>query len=635
MRMSVLLVAVPSLALAQGRAASPVPQYPIEDFLASTIFSGASFSPDNRKILVSSDQSGVFNVYTITVQNGASERLTHSTADAIFGLSYFPRDARILYASDRAGNELTHIYVRSPDGSVRDLTPGDSLKAQFAGWARDLRSFFLLTNERDRRFFDLYEVNPESYERTVLYRNEAGLDVGDVSPDRRRLALVKSNTTNDSDVFLYDRETGETTKLTAHQGDVQNFGPEFTPDGRALDFLTNEGHEFQYLVRHDLATGERRVIHKFDWDILFTSFSRTGKYLAVAVNEDARTDVRLYEAATMQPIPLPNLPEGDITGLAFSRDETHLAFYVSGSRFPRDLYAMRIGTDGAATAPPRRLTRALSPRINPEHLVDGQVVRFASYDGLQIPGILYRPHGASSQRRAPALVQVHGGPGGQARVGYRADIQYLVNHGYTVFDINNRGSSGYGKTFYALDDRRHGEADLGDVVASKRMLIETGVVDAERIGIIGGSYGGYMVLAALTLQPDAFRTGVDLFGISNWLRTLRSTPPWWESFRRALYTEMGDPGTDDSLRLRRISPLVNAHAIRAPLMVLQGANDPRVLQVESDEIVAAARANGVPVEYIVFSDEGHGFVKKQNRIRGYRAILEFLDRHLKGQVGAR
>lgn len=210
-----------------------------------------------------------------------------------------------------------------------------------------------------------------------------------------------------------------------------------------------------------------------------------------------------------------------------------------------------------------------------------------------------------------------------------------MNHGYTVFDINNRGSSGYGKTFYAMDDRRHGEADLGDVVASKRMLVETGVVDPERIGIIGGSYGGYMVLAALTLQPDAFRTGVDLFGISNWIRTLRSTPPWWESFRKALYTEMGDPGTEDSLRLRRISPLVNARAIRAPLIVLQGANDPRVLRVESDEIVTAARANGVPVEYIVFPDEGHGFVKKENRIRGYKAILDFLDQYLRGGVGAR
>jgi dipeptidyl aminopeptidase/acylaminoacyl peptidase len=163
------------------------------------------------------------------------------------------------------------------------------------------------------------------------------------------------------------------------------------------------------------------------------------------------------------------------------------------------------------------------------------------------------------------------------------------------------------------------------------MLAATGFVDTTRIGIIGGSYGGYMVLAALTLQPDAFDVGVDLFGISNWSRTLTSIPPWWEAFRAALYQEMGDPATD-SVRLRRISPLFNATNIRAPLMVLQGANDPRVLQIESDEIVAAAKANGVPVEYIVFPDEGHGFVKKENEIRGYTAIISFLDRHLKGSA---
>jgi dipeptidyl aminopeptidase/acylaminoacyl peptidase len=223
---------------------------------------------------------------------------------------------------------------------------------------------------------------------------------------------------------------------------------------------------------------------------------------------------------------------------------------------------------------------------------------------------------------------VHGGPGAQAQVGYSALTQALVNHGYVVYDINNRGSSGYGKTFFALDDRRHGEADLADVVASRDMLGSTGYVDATRIGIIGGSYGGYMVLAALTLQPDAFRVGVDLFGISNWPRTLSSTPAWWGSFRDALFAELGDPERD-AARLRRISPLFNADKIKVPLMVLQGANDPRVLKVESDEIVAAAKKNGVPVEYIVFPDEGHGFVKKENEIKGYSAVIEFLDRYLK------
>ena len=202
-----------------------------------------------------------------------------------------------------------------------------------------------------------------------------------------------------------------------------------------------------------------------------------------------------------------------------------------------------------------------------------------------------------------------------------------MNHGYGVYAINNRGSSGYGKTFYAMDDKRHGEADLGDVVASKDMLIGTGWVDPDRIGIIGGSYGGYMVAAALAFEPDVFDVGVDIFGVTNWPRTLENIPPWWEAQREALYSEMGDPATDRE-RLHRISPLFHAANIRVPLMVLQGANDPRVLQVESDELVAAVRANGVPVEYVVFADEGHGFRNRDNEISGYGQILAFLDEHL-------
>jgi dipeptidyl aminopeptidase/acylaminoacyl peptidase len=314
-----------------------------------------------------------------------------------------------------------------------------------------------------------------------------------------------------------------------------------------------------------------------------------------------------------------------VRGLTISPNDSAFAFYASDGSVPNELYV------SSFAGTPRRLTNALDARIARRDLVVPSVVRFSSYDGVTVPGVLYRPHQASAAAKAPAIVFVHGGPGGQSAVGYSALVQALVNHGYVVFAINNRGSSGYGKTFYAMDDRKHGEADLGDVVASKRMLIETGYVDSARIGILGGSYGGYMTLAALTFQPDAFKAGVDLFGISNWSRTLLNIPAWWGSQKDALYAEMGDPKTD-SVRLQRISPLFHADRIKAPLMVLQGANDPRVLKVESDEIVAAAKRNGVPVEYVVFPDEGHGFVKKENEIAGYTKVIAFLDKYLKGST---
>jgi dipeptidyl aminopeptidase/acylaminoacyl peptidase len=225
-------------------------------------------------------------------------------------------------------------------------------------------------------------------------------------------------------------------------------------------------------------------------------------------------------------------------------------------------------------------------------------------------------------------VWVHGGPGGQTRRQYNAAIQFLVNHGYVILGINNRGSSGYGKSFNTADDHKHGREPLWDCVEAKKYLQSLPYVDPNRVGILGGSYGGYMVLAALAFKPEEFAVGVDIFGISNWLRTLESMPKWWEAQRAALYKEVGDPEKDKEF-LRETSPLFHADKILRPLLVLQGANDPRVIKPESDDIVAAVKKNGVPVEYVVFPDEGHGFTKKKNQIEGWSAILKFLDRYLK------
>lgn len=608
----------------QKEAAEPkeVPQYTIQDFLGTTDYAGASFSPDKSKILVSSNESGVYNAYAIPVEGGDPIQLTSSSGDYVFAMSYFPDDERFLYTSDQGGNELNHLYVREPDGAVTDLTPGEELKASFYSWAWDDGSFYVGSNERDKRFFDVYEYGIDGYEREMVFQNDAGYNFADVSPDRRYIALSKTITTTNSDIYLYDSESGDITLLTEHEGEIVHSPQTFSPDGKSLYYLTDRDSEFRYLARYDMESGDTEKTLEADWDVLYSYFSKHGKYMVVGINNDARTELRLYDAASMRLIDLPDLPDAEISNVSISRDESCLAFYASSSRMPRDLFYYDMsGRD------PRRLSKSLNPNIDPEYLVDGEVVRFSSFDGAEIPGILYKPHQAAEANKVPALVSVHGGPGGQARVRYSALTQYLVNHGYAVFAINNRGSSGYGKTFFRMDDRKHGEGDLDDCVASKEMLTETGYVDPDRIGIIGGSYGGYMVLAALAFRPQEFDVGVDIFGVSNWLRTLQSIPPWWESFKKALEVEMGD--FDDEDYLREISPLFHAEEIVKPMIVLQGANDPRVLQVESDEIVEKVRANGVPVEYIVFEDEGHGFMKNENRERGYKAILDFLEAHLK------
>jgi uncharacterized protein (DUF885 family)/dipeptidyl aminopeptidase/acylaminoacyl peptidase len=620
-----LICLLPAVATTAGEQPA---RYTIEQLMASDNFGGLSFSPDNRKLLLTSTRTGAANLYVIDVNGGEPRALT-SSKEPLAAIGYFPADERILYTSDGDGNELNHLYVRELDGSTRDLTPGEKVKAKFVAWARDHRSLFAVTNERDSRYFDLYEYALDGYARQLLFQNDEGYQVRAVSPDRRYVALSRILDNANTHAFLYDTRSRELKLLTMGKQPIASTPEAFSRDGAALFLNTDEGHEFQYLLRLDLKTGERKTVFKTDWDVQSAGVSADGKRLIVSVNEDARSRIHLLDARTFQPLPLTDLGPGTVENFELADGKPLAAAIVQNGDVPGDLYLLDLKSGNKT-----RLLRALAAAVDQNDLVAGEVVRFKSYDGLTIPGVLYIPKGVVQRADVPAVVNVHGGPGSESRIGYKPLVQYLVNHGYVVYDINNRGSSGSGKTFYHLDDHRHGDADLDDVVASRKMLTETGYVDPSRIAIMGGSYGGYMTLAALTFRPQAFAAGVDLYGVANWPRLLQNTPAWWTDLRRLLATEVGDPAKDDEY-LRRISPIFHAEKIVRPLMVLQGANDPRVLQVESDDIVAKARANGVPVEYLVFPDEGHFFRRKSTQIAAYSGIKEFLDKHVKSAAAGR
>ncbi|ANH70602.1 peptidase S9 [Mitsuaria sp. 7] len=591
--------------------------------MATTSVRGASFSQDERRILLSSNATGIFNVYSQSVDGGEPVALTTSTTESHYAVGYFRNDDRVLFTRDQGGNENNHLIVRELDGSERDLTPGDKVKAGFSGWSRDGDAFFVTTNERDARYIDVYRYDAKTYARTLIYQNNDGNAVFDVSGDGRWVALGKTNTTADSDVYLYDVQSKETKHLTPHQGVASFSTTDFDPESKTLLILSNEGSEFQRLIAYDLASGQKRDLEKSDWDIVYSSYSRDGRYRVTGVNADASLELRIVTTADNKPVVLPKLPGGELRGVTFSKSSQRMAFYLNGDRSPSNLYVYDFGTKQV-----KQLTRTLSKDIDPEELVEGRIVRFRSFDGMVIPSVYYEPKEASPTNKVPAVVMVHGGPGGQTTRGYAAMVQYLVNHGYAVLGINNRGSSGYGKTFFTADDGKHGREPLWDCIEAKTYLAGTGVIDPERIGIMGGSYGGYMTLAAMAFRPEAFKVGIDIFGVSNWLRTLESIPPYWESFRKALYLEIGDPVKDKDF-LVATSPLFHAKEIRKPLLVIQGRNDPRVIKPESDEIVDAVKKNGVPVEYVVFDDEGHGFSKKKNQIEANQKMLEFLDKYLK------
>ncbi len=623
MRSTALGLFLVALLVISGCSTEGPKQYTIEQFMNTLSVSGGSFSHDETRLLITTDGTGIRNAYTIPVSGGGMDQLTYSEDNSVFALSYFPKDDRFLCLADHEGNELYHIFLYDTDGTATDLTPYSGARAVFYGWTHEMDAFLFGSNKRDAKYMDVYLMDIKTLSAKMIYLNDAGYNFGWMSDDLRFIAMSKTNTTHDSDMYLYDRESGEVKHITPHDDDV-NFQPmHFSNDSRYLYYLTDEGAEFTYLCRYDISTGSSETVETADWDISYAYFSYSSRYRVTAINNDARTEIRIFDTEKNAQVELPELPDGVISSVGISRSEKLMRFYVNGSRSPNNLYIYDFETGSYS-----RLTDALNPEIDAEDLVVAKVVRYESFDGLEIPAIYYRPCCAGPDAKVPGVVWVHGGPGGQARVGYSSFVQYLVNKGYAVLAVNNRGSHGYGKRFYGLDDMRHGEDDLRDCIEGKNWLAATGHIDPDRIAIAGGSYGGYITLAALTFTPEEFTAGVDIFGISNWVRTLESIPSWWENYRKALYKELGDPGTDREY-LTRISPLFHADNIVRPLMVLQGANDPRVLKVESDEIVEAARKNGVDVEYLVFDDEGHGFMKKENQIEGYGAIRLFLDKHLK------
>jgi len=602
-----------------------VKQYTIEQFMNNVNYFGGSFSYDEKRLLISSNETGIYNAYEMPVEGGELTPLTESDSNSVFAISFFPKDDRLLYHSDNNGNEIYHIYLRDTDGKVTDLTPVQGTRSTFYTWNFDDKSFIYGCNLRDRRFMDLYEMDIEKFESHMIYENDPGYEFNDISRDKQYVVFTKSITTDNNEMFLWNRKSDSLIHISPHTGDAQYYSSGFSLDSEVLFYLTNEDNEFMYLMKYDIESGEKEKVLEYNWDIWYAYLSYNGSYRVVGINEDAKTVIKVFDLNRKRELKFPKVEKGDISSVNISRSEKMMTFWVGSSKSPRDLYICDIGKGKA-----RKLTNSLNPDINRDDLVEGRVIRYRSFDSLEIPAILYKPHQASESNPAPALVWVHGGPGGQSRVSYFSVIQFLANHGYVIIAVNNRGSSGYGKTFYKMDNRNHGEGDLMDCIKAKDYLASTGYVDTNRIGIIGGSYGGFMVMAALTLQPEEFDVGVNIFGVTNWIRTLKSIPPWWEAQRKALYDEIGDP-VQDSARLYRISPLFNADKIVRPFIVLQGANDPRVLQVESDEIVLAARKKGVYVDYVLFEDEGHGFVKKENEIEGYGRILEFLDRQLKGQ----
>ena len=596
--------------------------YDIEEFFNNVAISGGYFSSSSDKLIYSSNESGIYNIYEVNINNGVASQLTHSEKESFFIRSYVPNSDAFLYSADKGGNEISHLYLQKRDGDVLDLTPGENEKSSFYKWSKDNTILYYLSNKRDSRYFDLYKMSVSDWKSSLIYENNNNMSVSSISDNEEYLLLSNSITTSENNFFLFEVSSGKVSEISSAPGSYSSAG--FSSENKSFFYITDVGKEFAYLMEYNIGSGDSSVLFETNWDVMYSYLSKSGKYRVIGINEDGKNILKVYNEYENKEIKFPSFEDGDIIGLEFSETENKLRLSVGSSKMPNNLYVYDLNDKSLV-----KLTNSLNQNIDSKNLVNAKVVRYKSFDGLEIPAIFYKPLQGSKNNKVPALVWVHGGPGGQSRMNFNPLIQYLTNQGYAVLAVNNRGSSGYGKTFYKLDDKNHGENDLKDCIWGKKWLQELEYIDQERIGIIGGSYGGYMTMAAMTFTPDEFKAGVNIFGVTNWIRTLKSIPSYWEASRKALYDELGDPYSADSIRLKKISPLFHASNVKNPVMVLQGANDPRVLQIESDEIVAELKKNKVPVEYVIFDDEGHGFRKKENQLEGYRKIKNFLDYYLK------
>ena len=584
-------------------------------------------SPDGRTVAFLSDTAGLPQAHAVTVgaapvAEAAWRRLVTATERVQF-VSYAPDGRFVFLGRDTGGDENTQLFRALPDGaSMVSLTPEPRVKTLFGALSDDGRQVAYAANSRAAGDFDVYVRPTDDGAARRVFEAAGHHEAISFSPDGQRLLVTEERSNFDQDVFVVGLAgaTPTSQRLTAHEGDVRYQHPTFTRDGHRLFVLSDHGREAMNLALLSAdapLVGAPTYVVSDEHDI--ESLALAGSTLALVFNVDGYSQLRLYDAADPahpRELARPALPPGVVTSTEFAHDGS--AFFVDLSRAtsPDEVYRVEVSS-GAVTA----VTASDHAGLDPSTLVEPTLERVRSFDGLEVPVFLYTPRGLRPGERAPAVVWVHGGPEGQFNPYFNAVIQFMVGHGYVVAAPNVRGSTGYGKRYSHLDDVALREDSVRDLAAVNRWLRTRADVRPDRIAVLGGSYGGYMVLAALTLDPDLWAAGCDIVGIANFRTFLERTA----SYRRALReAEYGSLARDGAV-LDRISPIHRVDRIRAPLFVIHGANDPRVPVTEAEQIVAALRARNQRVEYLRFENEGHGIFRRENRVAAYGALARFFD----------
>ncbi len=585
-----------------------------------------TFSPDAKTLAFVSDISGTPQIWTVPVSGGWPNLVT-AFEDPVGAVNWSPNSEWLAFVVSPGGGMNSQIYVAKADGSsVKRLTPGGKENNWLNDWTLDGTRLTLASNKRSPETMDAYFVDPASgsMEQVAELKGVGGIE--GVSRDNRFVVVSRLASRGDNNLFLVDRKSGSEQLLTPHTGPGE-FSGKISPDGKTVYLITNKDRDLtafgKIAIGGDGKPGAIELLaSRDDAELEDFQINDQGTLAALVWNKGGRSELAIMDLSTGHTTDVPNLPGELIGGLNFSRDGKLLALVVTGSAVAPDIWILDV-----ASKPQKlwQVTHSPHAGVNLADLVRPELVTFKSFDGLELSGWLYRPRGQSGP--GAYVISFHGGPEGQERPSFRSDYQALLLAGIGVFAPNVRGSSGFGKKFVNLDNGPLRVNGVKDIKACVDYLVNNHIADPKRIGITGGSYGGYMTMAGLTEFPDLFAAGADLFGIVNFKTFFEHTEPWMAAISTVEY---GDPKTQGEM-LDQLSPIFKLDRIKAPTMVLHGANDTNVPVIEAEQIVATLKKRGIPVEYVLFPDEGHGWRKIPNRIRSTVEITQFFSRYLNGQ----
>ncbi len=595
----------------------------ITRFLNVRTASSPSLSPGGESVAFATDITGRRQLWVVDSVGGWPRQLTFGD-DGIRFHQWSPRGDWIVYGADRGGDEREAFYLISPDGSrERELLSPSRKFRVFGGFSPDGSRIAYATTSEGGASFDIHIVEVDSGTDRRALAGRLGLYVSSWSPDGKRLLLSETRGEDANDLHLLDLESGKLETLFRPQEAAAYQSFAWIPDGSGFYLVTDQGREFAALARYDLGARKLSFVETPENDVESVSLDRDGRLMVWTTNEGGYSALRARDLVTGDVVPAPRLPLGIYT-VARAKRSAEVAVAVRGPQVPGDVWLW----DPAAAAG-RRLTASALAGLTAESFAVPVHLSFAARDGVALHGLLYLPAarpGTTGDELPPVLLAVHGGPTGQARPRFNAAHQYLLARGIAVFDLNFRGSTGYGKTFSRLDNGRLRPNAVRDMADALDFLAADGRVDAQRAAVMGGSYGGYMTFAAVTELPDRFAAAVSFVGVSNWVTALEGASPQLKASDRIEYGNIDDP--EDREFFRQISPITHVDRVVTPLMVVHGANDPRDPVTESDQFVRAVRERGGRVEYLRFPDEGHSIRKLSNRIITYRRVAAFLEREL-------